>query len=164
MYTASVPVLERALSNLRVILEKGAAHAAAKKIEPSVLLNARLFPDMFPLSRQVQIAADMAKGCAGRLAGLEIPKFEDTESTFPELIARLDKTIAFVKTATPEQVNGTEEKTVTLPSRNGTMEFKGLSYLFNFVLPNVHFHATTTYDILRHNGVELGKSDYIGAL
>ncbi|MDR3418287.1 MAG: DUF1993 domain-containing protein [Nevskia sp.] len=162
MYQASVPPLTRALTNLRAILKKGAAHAESRKFEPAVLLGSRLAPDMFALTRQVQIAADMAKGCAARLAGVEAPKYEDNEATFAELDARLEKTLAFLKSFKPEQIDGSEERAITLPTRNGTLEFKGQDYLLFFVLPNLHFHSTTAYDILRHNGVELGKMDYIG--
>ena len=162
MYQASVPVLVRALTNLRNVLQKGEAHAAAKKIEPAVLLNDRLAPDMFALTRQVQIATDQAKGCGARLAGAEVPKYEDNEATFAELYARLDKTIDFLKSLKAEQFEGSETRDIVLPTRNGKMELKGLPYLQFFVLPNVYFHCTTAYAILRHNGVELGKFDYLG--
>lgn len=162
MYVASVPPIIRSLTNLRAILEKAIAHAEAKKIDPSVLVNARLYPDMFPLSRQVQIATDVAKGAASRLAGLEPPKFDDNESTFPELLARLDKTIALLESCKPEQIDGSEDRTITLPMHDRTVTFQGLPYLFDFVLPNVYFHATTVYAILRHNGVEIGKKDFLG--
>ncbi|MGH8611622.1 MAG: DUF1993 domain-containing protein [Gammaproteobacteria bacterium] len=163
MYQASVPHFIRMPGNLRGILEKGAAHAEAKKVDAAVLINGRLYPDMLPLSRQVQIATDNAKGCPSRLAGIDPPKYEDTESTFPELYARIDKTIAFLKTFKPDQIDGSEEKPITLSTPRGTLNFKGQAYLFHFALPNFHFHATTTYNILRHNGVELGKTDYLGA-
>lgn len=162
MYQASVPVFTRMLNNLAAILEKAAAHAEARKIEPSALLHARLFPDMFALTRQVQIASDNAKGASARLAGVEIPKYEDTETTFAELVERLRKTTAFLATITPEQVNGSEEKTVTLPTRNGPVNFVGLPYLLNFALPNFYFHVITAYNILRKNGVEVGKMDFLG--
>ena len=162
MYVAAVPPIIRSLSNLRAILEKAAAYAEAKKIDPSVLINARLYPDMFPLSRQVQLASDVAKGAASRLAGLEPPKYEDNESTFPELLARLDKTIALLEYCKPEQVDGSEDKTIVLPMHDKTVTFTGLSYLHDFVLPNVYFHVTTVYAILRHNGVEIGKKDFLG--
>ncbi|MDQ3564679.1 MAG: DUF1993 domain-containing protein [Pseudomonadota bacterium] len=163
MYQASVPAFIRMLDNLKGILEKGAAHAEAKKFDPAVLINSRLYPDMFPLSRQVQIATDNAKGCPSRLAGIDPPKYEDTESTFPELYARIDKTIALLKTFKPDQIDGSEEKPIMLSTPRGTLNFKGQAYLLNFVLPNFHFHVTTAYNILRHNGVELGKTDYLGA-
>ncbi len=162
MYVATVPPIIRSLNNLWAILEKAAAHAEAKKIDPSVLINARLYPDMFPLSRQIQIATDVAKGAASRLAGLEPPKFEDNESTFPELLARLDKTIALLESFGPDQINGSEDKTIVLPMHDRTITFTGLAYLFDFVLPNVYFHVTTAYAILRHNGVEIGKKDFLG--
>ena len=162
MYVAAVPPIIRSLSNLRAILEKAAAYAEAKKIDPSVLINARLYPDMFPLSRQVQLASDVAKGAASRLAGLEPPKYEDNESTFPELLARLDKTIALLEYCKPEQVDGSEDKTIVLPMHDKTVTFTGSSYLHDFVLPNIYFHVTTVYAILRHNGVEIGKKDFLG--
>ena len=162
MYQASVPVFVRMLGNVRTILEKGAAHAEGKKFDAAVLVQSRLAPDMFPLSRQVQIAADMAKGCAARLAGVEIPKYEDTEATIPELLARIDKTVAFLKTLKPAQIDGSEDKAITLQQRAGTREFKGAPYLLHYVLPNFYFHCTTVYALLRHNGLEIGKPDFIG--
>ncbi len=164
MYHASIPPIIRGLSNLRTVLQKAAAHAEIKKIDPSVLVAMRLAPDMFPLSRQVQIASDTAKGAAARLAGVEPPKYEDTEATFPELVARIDKTIAFLETFKPDQIDGSEERTVVLPLRDGSMTFQGMAYLLVFVLPNFYFHATTAYDILRHAGVEIGKQDYLGKI
>lgn len=164
MYQASVPPLVRSLTNLGTILQKAAAHAEAKKIDPSVLINSRLYPDMFPLSRQVQIATDNAKGAASRLAGMEPPKFEDNEFSFPELVARIDKTIAFLQTFKPQQIDGSEDKTITLPMRDRTLTFKGMPYLLDYVLPNVYFHITTAYGILRHNGVEIGKQDFLGKI
>ena len=162
MYQASFPVFKRMLGNLADILEKGAAHAEAKKIDPSVLVNARLFPDMFPLSKQVQIASDAVKGCAARLAGQEIPKFEDNEKTFPELVARVNKTIAYIDSFKPGDIDGTEDKDVTIAMRSGDLHFSGITNLLHFVLPNFYFHVTTTYDILRHCGVEVGKQDFHG--
>ena len=162
MYQASVPVLVKALVNLSKILEKAEAHAVAKKIDPAVFVQARLNADMFPLSRQVQIATDVAKGCASRLAGLELPKYEDNESTFAELQARVAKTIAFLQSFTPAQIDGTEDKSISLKVGGREMTFQGLRYLFDFVLPNVYFHSTATYAILRHWGVELGKVDFLG--
>ena len=164
MYQASVPVFVRGLENLSAILAKGAQHAEAKKIEPAVFVNARLAPDMFPFSRQIQIAADAAKGCVARLAGAEVPSWPDTESTFPELEARVAKTIAFVKGFTAAQVDGSEERSVTLKMRSGELTLRGQDYLFRLSLPNFYFHITTAYDILRHNGVEIGKMDYLGKL
>ena len=162
MYVLSVPPIIRSLTNLRSILEKAVTYAETKKIDPFVLLNARLYPDMFPLSRQVQIATDVGKGAVSRLAGLEPPKYEDNEMTFPELLARLDKTIALLESFKPEQIDGSEDKTIVLPMHDRTVSFKGLPYLLDFVLPNVFFHVTTAYAILRHNGVEIGKKDFLG--
>lgn len=162
MYQASVPVFIHMLNNLAAILEKAAAHAEAKKIDPAVLINSRLAPDMFPLSRQVQIATDGAKGCAARLAGLEPPRYEDNESTFPELIARLRKTIDYLAAFTPAQIDGSEEKTIVMKFRDSSRTFVGLPYLLHYVLPNFYFHVTTAYAILRHCGVELGKQDFLG--
>jgi hypothetical protein len=163
MYTASVPVLARALRNLSAVLRKAEAHAAARSIDPAVLLGYRLAPDMFPLTRQVQIAGDMAKGCVARLAGVEVPGYADDETTFAELQSRLDKTIAFIESFQPAQIDGSEDRTVTLKMRTGERSFQGLPYLLDFVLPNVYFHSTTAYAILRHCGVELGKGDFLGA-
>jgi hypothetical protein len=162
MYQASVPVFIRMLNNLCAILEKAAAHAEAKKIDPAVLTNSRLYPDMLPLARQIHVATDQAKGCGARLAGIEPPKFEDIEMTFPELIARIQKTISFLRELKPEQIDGSEKRTVTLQVRGSTLTFEGMAYLLNFALPNFYFHVTTAYDILRHCGVEIGKRDYLG--
>ena len=162
MFQASVPVLIRGLTNLQAILGKGQAHAAEKQIDPSVLTGARLFPDMHPLARQVHIATDTAKGCAARLAGVEAPKFEDVEFTFDELHARIQKTIDYLKEFNAAQIDGSETREVTLKMRSGPVEFNGLSYLLGFAMPNFYFHITTAYDILRHNGVELGKLDFLG--
>ena len=162
MHQISIPVFARALNNLAAILNKAAAHAEARKIDPSVLINYRLAPDMLPLSRQVQIASDTAKGCAARLAGVDVPSFADTETTFPELQERIDKTLAFLNTLTAEQIDGSESRTVTIQLRGKDVQFVGLAYLTSFVLPNLYFHVTTAYAILRNNGVELGKADYLG--
>ena len=162
MYDASVPVVVRGLTNLSAILDKGAAFAEARKIEPSVLTGARLAPDMLPLNRQVQIASDSAKGAAARLAGAEVPSFADTETTFPELQARISKTIDFLQALKPGAFEGAEARSVTLPGPNGEIKFSGQEFLFSFALPNFFFHITTAYDILRHNGVEIGKMDYLG--
>ncbi len=164
MYQASIPGFIRGLGNFSAILTKAEAYAEAKKIEPSVLINARLAPDMFPLSRQVQIATDGAKGCAARLAGIEVPSYEDTETTFPELQARIAKTIAFLKSVSAAQIDGSEQRKVTFKLRGKDVSFLGQPYLLTFVLPNFYFHITTAYDILRHNGLEIGKSDYLGGL
>ena len=162
MYQALVPSIIRSLNNLIAILEKGAAHAEAKKIDPSILINSRLYPDMLPLVRQIQIASDIARRGAAKLAESEAPQIEDTETTFPELIARLQKTIVYLETLTPEQIDGSEEKSMSLPIGKETLTFQGLSYVLFFILPNVYFHVTTTYNILRHSGVELGKRDFLG--
>jgi hypothetical protein len=162
MYQALVPPCVRTLNNLAAILEKAVAQAEAKKWDPATLINARLYPDMLPFVQQIQIAADGAKGGAARLAGMEPPKYEDTEKTFPELIARIRKTIEYLNTLTPAQIDGSEERTITLQMRNNTLTLKGLPYLTNRVLPNFYFHVTTAYDILRHNGIEIGKQDYLG--
>jgi hypothetical protein len=163
MYQASVPPLLQSLGSLTTILEKADAHCGARKIAPEVLVGTRLAPDMFPLSRQVQIATDIAKG-VGRLAGVELPSYPDTETTFGELKERVAKTIAFIEGLTPAQIDGSEEKQISLKVGGNEMTFVGLQYLQKFVMPNVYFHVTTTYAILRANGVELGKRDYLGPL
>jgi len=163
MYQASAPRFANTLRNLSAILDKAQAHAEAKKLDPAALTQARLFPDMFPLVRQVQIACDTAKGAVARLAGVEVPKHEDTEQTFAELRARIAKTVDFVESAKPAQLDGAEEKEITLKMRSGDVKYKGLQYLLGHAYPNFYFHVTTAYNILRHNGVELGKKDYIGA-
>ncbi|MBD2319612.1 DUF1993 domain-containing protein [Phormidium tenue] len=163
MYQVAVPSLVRSLNNLVAILDKAAAHAEAKKIDPSVLVASRLYPDMFPLSRQVQIASDIARRGVARLAGTEAPALEDKETTFVELCDRLRNVVAFIETFTPEQIDGSEEKVINLPIGKETMTFAGQDYLLFFILPNVYFHVTTAYDILRHCGVELGKLDFLGA-
>lgn len=162
MFDAVIPPLKRALNNLSSILEKGEAYADAKKIEHAVLLNARLFPDMYPLTRQVQIATDMSKGAAARLAGVEIPKYEDNETSFEELQARIAKTLAFIDSVQPHQLEGSETREVTITIRKVDLKFTGQDYLLKWVQPNVYFHVTTAYNILRHNGVELGKADFLG--
>ncbi|MEQ1598889.1 MAG: DUF1993 domain-containing protein [Methylotenera sp.] len=161
VYDITVTPLTRALNNLSHILKKGEEYADAKKIEHSVLLNTRLFPDMYPLIRQVQIATDMSKGAVARLAELDVPKYEDNETTFADLQARIAKTLAFIEKVKPAQMQGAETRDVTILVRNKPMEFKGLDYLLKWVNPNVYFHVTTAYNILRHSGVELGKADYL---
>ena len=163
IYDLSIPVLTRGLSNLSSILDKAAAHAAAKKFDPAALAQARLFPDMFPLTRQVQITCDTAKGAAARLAGIDIPKHEDTETTLDELKQRIAKTLDFVKSVKAEQMKGAESKTIELKFPSRTISFTGLSYLMNFVLPNFFFHESMTYALLRSSGVEVGKMDFLGA-
>jgi hypothetical protein len=163
MYSASVPLFKTLLGALSAVLDKGAAFAAAKQFDPAVLVNARLAPDMFPLSRQVQIATGMATGGAARLAGVDVPSFEDTEKTFDELKARIANAIAFIDSVKPEQIDGSEERAVVLKMRAGDLNFTGQSYLIGFVIPNFVFHCATAYDILRHNGVDIGKRDFLGA-
>jgi hypothetical protein len=163
LYQASIPVLVRMLGNLSALLDKAATHAEAKKIDPAIFINARLAPDMYPLSRQVQIATDVVKGCAARLAGIEVPSYADNEVTFAELQARIAKTVAFIQSVTAEQIDGSEERNITLKFGSREFHFLGQAYLLNFVYPNFYFHLTTAYAILRHNGVEIGKMDYIGA-
>lgn len=162
MYQISVPVFTRMLSNLIAILDKAAAHCEERKIDPAALINYRFYPDMFPFSRQIQIATDAAKNGSAYLAGAEPPKFDNSKQTFPELIARVQKTIEFVNSFKPEQIDGSEEKEVSIKRGETTVTYKGQEYLLNRVLPNFFFHITTAYDILRHNGVELGKKDYLG--
>jgi hypothetical protein len=164
MYDHSIPVFAKMLGNLATILDKGAKHCEAAKIDPGALLNFRLFPDMFPLTRQVQIAADQAKGCAARLAGVEVPKYEDNEKSFDDLKARIAQTIAFINGIKPEQLANSAARDVTLPLRGNPVTFKGEWYLKHFVMPNFYFHVATAYNILRHNGVALGKGDFIGAI
>ena len=161
MFDATISPLTRTLKNLSHILQKGEEYADAKKIEHSVILNARLFPDMYPLTRQVQIATDMSKGAAARLAGVEIPKYEDTETTFAELQARISKTLAFIETIHSEQLTDAETREITITVRKVDLKFSGRDYLLQWVMPNVHFHVVTAYNILRHNGVELGKQDFL---
>jgi hypothetical protein len=163
MYQASVPVFTRMLTILAAILTKAEAHAAARKIEPAVLLNARLFPDMLPLTRQVQLSCDFAKNTTARLAGVEIRNFPDEEASFAELQARIAKTLDNVKGYQAAQIDGCEAREITLPIGGQPMKFTGQEFLLNFALPNLYFHITTAYDILRHNGVEVGKRDYLGA-
>ncbi|MCC7260378.1 MAG: DUF1993 domain-containing protein [Alphaproteobacteria bacterium] len=162
MYQASLPAFVRILTNLSAILTKAEAHAAAKKIDPSVLINARLAPDMFPLARQIQIATDGVKGCAARLAGIDVPSYADTETTFAELQARIAKTITFMQSVKPAQIDGSEERDIQLKVGGHELKFKGQPYLLTFVIPNFYFHVTTAYAILRHNGVEIGKQDFLG--
>ncbi|MBM7060559.1 DUF1993 family protein [Pseudomonas sp. UL073] len=163
MYQASIPTFRRTLTSLAAILAKGAAHAEAKQIDPSVFLNARLAPDMFPLVRQVQIASDAAKGGAARLAGVDVPSYPDVETSFAELQERIAKTLAFIDGLDAAQFEGAETRSVTLKLRDREVTFNGQDFLFGFAVPNLYFHLTTTYNILRHNGVELGKRDFLGA-
>jgi len=162
MHQASAPRFANILRNLSAILDKAQAHCEAKKIDPAALLQARLFPDMFAFTRQVQIACDSAKGAVARLAGVEIPKHEDTEQTFAELKARIAKTIDFVQSVGAARIDGSEGREIVLKMRSGDVKFNGMQYLLGHAFPNFYFHVTTAYNILRHNGVELGKRDYIG--
>ncbi len=162
MYQASAPVFTRMLTQLKVILDKTTTHAAAKKIDDSVYLTARLYPDMLPMGRQIHIACDFAKGCCARLAGIEIPKYEDNEMTFADFQARIDKTIAFVASIAPAQIDGQEDRDISLTIAGNPVTFKGQAYLLHMALPNFYFHLTTAYAILRHNGVEIGKGDFLG--
>jgi len=161
MYQASVPVFERALSNLAHVLKKGEAHAKAKGVTNEVLLGTRLIADMLPLTKQVQIACDMAARGTARLAGVEPAAFEDNETTLAQLYARIDKVIAYIKGFQPAQIDGSEARAIELKMRNGEMKFSGQDYLFTFVIPNLFFHCTTTYVILREAGADLGKMDFI---
>jgi len=162
IYQASIPVFIRQLGHLAAILNKADIYAASKKIDPSVFLNDRLAPDMFPLTRQVQIASDAAKGAGARLAGLEVPNFSDTETTFADLQARITKTIDFLKSIDPTKLEGSEDRIVNVKLRGNELALTGQAYLLHISIPNFYFHITTTYDILRHNGVDLGKADYLG--
>ena len=162
MYQASAPRFVNSLTNLSAILDKAQAHAEAKKIDPAALINFRLYPDMFPMKRQVQIACDTAKGAVARLAGVEIPKHEDSEKTFEELKARIAMTLAFIASVKAAQIDGTQDKDVVLKMQGKDVTLKGMQYLLGSAWPNFYFHVTTAYNILRHNGVELGKRDFIG--
>ena len=163
IYDLSIPVLIRGLNNLSSILDKAGAYAAAKKIDPTVLVQTRLYPDMFPLGRQVQIACDTAKGAAGRLAAIDIPKHEDNETTLEDLKQRIAKTLAFVKSVKADQLRDAETKAIELKFPNATIKFTGLSYLTDFVLPNFFFHQSIAYALLRSSGVEIGKMDFLGS-
>ena len=164
VYDISIPALSRGLTNLSAILDKAAAHAAAKKYDSTVLAHLRVFPDMYPLVRQVQIACDTAKGAAARLAGVDVPKHEDTETTMDELRQRIAKTLAFLKTVSADQVNGAETRTIEIKFPNGAWKFTALGYVTDFVLPNLYFHECMVYALLRKSGVEIGKMDFLGAL
>jgi hypothetical protein len=164
MYQASVPVFVKMLTNLKGVLQKAAAHAQARKIDEAVLVNARLYPDMLPLSKQIQIASDFARGTAARLAGGEPPSYEDNEKTLAELMARIDRTIEFLRTKKAGEIDGSEGREIVRPVRGEPHKFSGVNYLLQYALPNFFFHATTAYAILRHNGIEVGKLDYIGKM
>jgi hypothetical protein len=162
LYTASIPVFVRGMRNLASFLQKAQQDAVSRKFDPAILVEARLAPDMHKLSRQIQIASDMVKNGAARLAGVEAPSFPDTETNFDELQARIAKTIAYLETITEAQLDGAAERTITLKFPGREMTFSGADYLSGFVLPNLYFHMTTAYNILRHNGAPLGKADFIG--
>jgi hypothetical protein len=162
MYSSSVPVFQHYLKSLSAILKKGSDYATEKKVDDKVLTNSRLYPDMFPLSRQVQIACDVAKGCGARLAGVDVPKYDDMEVTFEELQARINKTIEFLGSLDAAAIDGAAKKEIKMKSGPRELEFVGDQYLRTWALPNVFFHVTTAYNILRHNGVTVGKMDYLG--
>ena len=162
MYAASVPVFRQILTSLGEILTKAETHATERKIEPAALLQARLYPDMFAFSRQIQIAADFAKGACARLAGIEVPKYEDTEQSFADLRARIAKTIAFIESLPKNQIDGSEAREITTSTGPNSKTFAGQVYLTHYALPQFMFHSTTAYAILRHNGVEIGKRDFMG--
>lgn len=164
MYQASVPVFIRGFENLLVILDKAAAHAKTKGFDPEVLLQSRLAPDMFPLIRQIQIASDITKGGAARLAGIEAPKYDDTEKSFADIKARIKKTVKFIKSTKAKQIDGSEANDIVIKTPKMELKFKGQAYLLDFVLPNFFFHLSMTYAILRHNGVDVGKMDFLGKI
>src|SRR5579883_3146864 len=164
LYDISLPPLERGLTNLSALIDKAAAHAAARKFDPIALVQARLYPDMLPFPRQVQIACDGAKGAAARLAGIEVPKHEDNEATLAELKQRIAKTLDFMRTVRPEQLAGAEDRAIELKFPSLTLRFTGRTYITDFVLPNFYFHVSIAYALLRHNGVEIGKQDYLGKI
>ena len=162
MYQVAVPVFVRALTNLHHVLKLGEAHAKEKNVEGSVLLQTRLIPDMLPLVKQVQIATDMAKNGAARLAGVDPLSFQDNETTLDELYSRIERAIDYIKSFKPEQIDGSETRAIQLKTRNGELNFEGQAYLLHFVLPNLFFHCTTAYNILRESGANIGKADFTG--
>ena len=163
MYDASVPVFKQVLTSLSAVIDKAQAHATEKKIEPPALLQARLYPDMFPFTRQVQVACDFAKGCCARLAGVEVPRYEDTEQSFSELQQRIATTIAFIDALPRDGIEASAQRDISTSSGANAKQFKGQVYLVHYALPHFYFHATTAYALLRHNGVEVGKKDFIGS-
>ncbi|OIQ69498.1 hypothetical protein GALL_489010 [mine drainage metagenome] len=163
MYDHIIPPFTRSLKAMQAILAKAEAHCAAKKIDPAVMTSARIAPDMLPFTRQIMIATDNAKGAAARLAGVDVTPFEDTETTFAELTARLQKTIDLLATFKPEQYKDAAARTIIIKTRAADLTFPGAVYLSSYAVPNIYFHLTTAYDILRHNGVEIGKADFLGA-
>ena len=162
MYQVSVPRFVNILGNLSNILDKAQAHVDARKLDPTTLTTYRLFPDMLPMTSQVQIACDTAKGAVARMAGVQIPVFEDTEKTLAELKARIAKTVAFIQSVKPEQIDGTEDKEIVIKRGEREDRYTGMQFLLGRALPNFYFHVTTAYNILRHNGIEIGKRDYLG--
>lgn len=162
MYQTSVPAFLQTLNALDAIFVKAESYCAAKKIDPAVLLQSRLYPDMFPLARQVQIACDFAKGGSARLAGKDVPNWPDNEATIADLRARITKTLDFISTVKSSDIDGSEARDISMKVAGQQMDFKGLPYLTQFVLPNLYFHAATAYAILRHNGLEIGKRDFMG--
>lgn len=164
MYQASIPVYVHGLTNLSALLTKAENYATAKKIDPSVFINARLAPDMFPLARQIQITSDVVKGGVARLAGVDVPSYADTETTFAELQERIKKTTAFLQSVSAKQIDGSETKKISLKVGGRDLSFEGLDYLLRFMNPNFYFHISIAYAILRHNGVDIGKMDYLGAI
>jgi hypothetical protein len=164
LYDVSIPLFTLSLNNLSAILDKAESHGEAKKVDPKVIPQARLIVDMLPLSAQIQIACDTAKGAAARLAGVEVPKHQDTEATLTELKARVAKTLDFIKTIKPEQLREAETREVVLQFPQTTLKFNGLNYLTNFALPNFFFHVTMAYALLRKNGIDLGKRDFLGPI
>jgi uncharacterized protein len=162
MYQASVPRFVNILGNLSKIIDKAQAFADARKLDPATLPNSRLFPDMLPLTTQVQIACDSAKGVVARLAGVEIPVFEDNEKTLAELKLRIEKTIAFIQSVPAAKIDGTEDKEIVIKRGDKETRYTGIQFLLGHAVPNLYFHVTTTYNILRHNGIEIGKRDYLG--
>jgi len=162
MYQVAVPVFVRALGNLAHVLKKGEEHAKSKNVSDEVLLQTRLIPDMLPLIKQIQIACDMATRCTARLAGVEPQGFEDNETTLEQAYSRIERSVEYIKSFKPEQIDGSETRPIHLKMRNGEMHFEGQAYLLHFTLPNLFFHCTTAYDILREAGTDIGKSDFIG--
>ena len=162
VHSSTIDIFTHALGNLSAILEKGVAHATARKFDPNVLVASRLAPDMLPLSRQVQIVCDLAKNSASRLAGIDPPRFEDNEKTIEELRARIARTIEYLKSIPASSFEGSEERDIKVPAGERTLEFKGLAFVQRWAIPNVFFHVTTAYNILRHNGVDIGKRDFLG--
>jgi hypothetical protein len=164
LYEASIPTFLHTLQALKSILEKAVAHAETRKFDPNVFVSTRLYPDMLPLNRQVQIASDAAKGAAARLSGTEPPKFEDNETTMAELLMRVTKTIDYLQSFKAEQFTGAESRVITIKSPRATLNFKAADFVRHWALPNFFFHVTTSYALLRHGGVEIGKLDFLGAV